>query len=318
MTNEQESRLSMFFTVALYSDANATTTASLPSFNANLATLKGTTTQIQSISELQKFDKTGVTQGKNQLKASLIVLAADNARKITAYAKFTNNQTLLAEVSLTESDFRRCSDTALKDYAQIIYDRIQANLPALAGYSISAATQTTLLTAITTYNAAIATPRVGATVKSQATKQLAALFETGNAALANMDTAVEIIRLSQVNFYNGYKTARKIVETGIGSLAVKGFVTDAQTGEPLKGATILFSPTGGDATQSVAANGISKSKEEAILTKRTAEKGGFNIKSIPEGVYSVTIKKNGYKDQVVTVAITDGEMSDLNVELSKN
>jgi hypothetical protein len=28
--------------------------------------------------------------------------------------------------------------------------------------------------------------------------------------------------------------------------------------------------------------------------------------------------KNGYQEQVVTVAVTDGEMGDLNIELNKN
>lgn len=65
-------------------------------------------------------------------------------------------------------------------------------------------------------------------------------------------------------------------------------------------------------------NGMCVGKDEAVITNRTAEKGGFNIKSLPEGVYKVTIKKNGYKEQVVTVAVTDGEMGDLNVELIKN
>jgi len=32
----------------------------------------------------------------------------------------------------------------------------------------------------------------------------------------------------------------------------------------------------------------------------------------------VTAKKNGYKEQVVAVAVNDGEMGDLNVELSRN
>jgi len=101
-------------------------------------------------------------------------------------------------------------------------------------------------------------------------------------------------------------------------LTLKGFITDAATGEPLKGATLSFCPECVEPTQKAAANGMSAVKEEIVLTKRTAEKGGFNIKSLPEGVYKVTIKRNGYQEQVVTIAVTDGETGDLNVELSKN
>jgi hypothetical protein len=52
--------------------------------------------------------------------------------------------------------------------------------------------------------------------------------------------------------------------------------------------------------------------------KKTAEKGGFNIKSLPAGIYTVTIKKNGFADQITTIAVSDGEMSELNVQLAKS
>ena len=81
--------------------------------------------------------------------------------------------------------------------------------------------------------------------------------------------------------------------------------------EPLKGVTLTITPDGGKTALNMKGNG------EKIV-KKTAEKGGFMVKSLPERTYNVTITKNGYKDQVVTVAVTDGEMSDLNVELTKN
>lgn len=318
MTNGQESRLGMYLAERDYCKPYAAITANLPNFTTNLATLESTILQIQSVAEQQKIDKKGGTVSKTQLAASLITLAADNARKLSAYAKFSNNQILLGEVRISESSFKNFSDTDLKDYAQIIYDRAQNNIAGLTNYGITETTQTAFLTAINAYNTVLAAPRVNTTITSQATKQLVILFKTADAALANMDAAVEIIRLSQPNFYNGYRSARKIVNTGIGYLAVKGTVTDAVSGEPLKGANITFSPNGEDATLKAATNGISSCSKEVILTKRTAEKGGFNIKSLSEGNYTVTIKKNGYKDQVITVAVTDGEMSDLSIELSKN
>ena len=318
MTNGQESRLGMYFAERDFCKPNAAITADLPNFITNLTTLENTILQIQSVAEQQKIDKKGGTVSKTQLAASLITIAADNARKLTAYAKFGNNQILLGEVHISESSFKNFSDTDLKDYAQIIYDRAQSNIAGLTSYGITETTQTTFLAAINAYNTVLATPRVNATITSQATKQLVVLFETADAALANMDAAVEIIRLSQPNFYNGYRTARKIVNTGIGYLAVKGTVTDAASGEPLKGVTINFCPECVEPTQKAAANGLSAAKEEVVLTKKTAEKGGFNIKSLPAGVYKVTIKKNGYQDQVVTVAVTNGELSDLSIELLKS
>jgi len=318
MTSKQESKLSMFLAVKDYLTANATIVSALPNYSGYSTTFQNSITGIQTYAEQQMFDKTGISASKKQLRSTLVALAVDTSRKLTAYAKFANNQVLLKETKFTESDLKSGADTALRDYAQGIYDRAQTNLTALATYGVTAATQTALQSAITAFVASIPKPRLGITDKKQSTIQLANNFDAADMALENIDIIIEMVRVTQANFYNGYKTARKIIETGTNSLSLKGFVTDAATGEPLKGVTINFCPECVEPTQKAAANGMSAAKEEVVLTKRTAEKGGFNIKSLPEGVYRVTIKKNGYQEQVVTVAVTDGEMGDLNIGLSKN
>jgi hypothetical protein len=309
MTNQEESRLSMYLTLKDFQASYTAITNPLPNYSANSTIFLNTIPQIQAFSQLQKTSKKGAAEGKNQLKESLIVTTADYFRKLAAFAKFTNNVTLAEEVKIPESKLRQVADTAVKDYAQIAYDRGQTNLAALASYGITAATQTTLSAAA--YNASIGKPGVSRTESGKTTKQLKALFKTADTALANMDAAVEIVRLTQVDFYNAYQKARKIIYTGIGSLAVKALVTDATTGEPLKGVTVSFSLDGVGA-KAKAANA------KPDLVKKTAEKGRFNIKTLPAGIYSVTIKKNGYADQIITVAVSDGEMSELNVQLTKN
>lgn len=318
MTSKQESRLSMFLAVKDYLTANATIVSALPNYSGYFTTFQNSITGIQTYAEQQMFDKTGISASKKQLRSTLVALAVDTSRKLTAYAKFANNQVLLKETKFTESDLKSSADTALRDYAQGIYDRAQTNLTALTPYGVTAATQTALQAAITTFVASIPKPRLGITDKKLSTIQLANNFDAADTALENIDIIIELVRVTQANFYNGYKAARKIIETGTNSLSLKGVITDAATGEPLKGVTINFCPECVEPTQKAAANGMSAAKEEVVLTKRTAEKGGFNIKLLPEGVYKVTIKKNGYQEQVVTVAVTDGEMGDLNIGLMKN
>ena len=41
------------------------------------------------------------------------------------------------------------------------------------------------------------------------------------------------------------------------------------------------------------------------------------IKTLAEGTYQVTITKLGYKEQTVTVNVSDGEMSVLDIKLDK-
>ena len=310
MTRSQESRLSMYLSFKEYQASYTAITNALPNYSANSTIFLNTIPQIQAVSVQQKMSKTGIADGKNTLKNNLIVTAADYSRKLGAYATFTNNATLAQEVKFSESKLRQSSDTAVKDYAQIVYDRAQPIVAALATYGITAATQTALASAIAAYNASIGKPGAGRSEGAQTTKQLAALFKTADAALANMDVAVEIVRLTQVNFYNGYKSARKVIGTGTSTLSVKGMVADAQTGAPVKGVTVTFALDGG----------MSRAKGAAStpdVVKKSADKGGFNVKSLPAGTYLVSLKKAGYADLVTSVSVNDGEMSIVDAKLEK-
>lgn len=298
MTNYQESKLSMYLVVRDFMTANGTVLTALPNFAANQTAFQGAITQIQANGALQTFDKTGIAANKGAAKRSLVTLVADAARKITAYAKLNNNQTLLAEVNYSESDLKNRADTNLKDAAQGLYDRVQTNLAALATYGITAASQTALLNAITAYNAEIPKPRLGINEKKQATMLLVSLFNTADTALVNIDAVVEIVRLTQPSFYNGYKGARKLVITGGGSIAVKGVVTDASTGNALALVTVRF-----------VLNGV------LVLTKKSAAKGGFMVKSLAEGTYVVTASKPGYKDGVLQLYLSEGEMKEVVFEM---
>jgi hypothetical protein len=314
MTSLQESRLSMFMAVRDFLTANATITATLPNYAGYFTAVQNGITSIQTIREQQEFDKTGITENKNQLKVTLVAQAIDISRKVVAYATVVNNTVLLEEVRYSESDLKRSPDTILKDRCQVIYDRANANVAALATYGVTAAILTNLQTAITNYNAAIPKPRLGINDKKQATIQLSNLLDTVDSNLYKIDTLVEIVRTSQLNFYNSYKNTRKIVSTGVGSLALRGTAIDIQSGDPVTNATFTFSQNGGT---SKAASASASGNGNGHIVKKTAAKGNFNIKSMPEGNYSVTVTKPGYKDKVVTVSVTDGELCDLEVEMEK-
>jgi uncharacterized membrane protein len=53
------------------------------------------------------------------------------------------------------------------------------------------------------------------------------------------------------------------------------------------------------------------------MTKKTASKGSFQIKKMQSGTYKVLVQKPGYKDKEVSVSISDGERSEIVVEMEK-
>ncbi len=138
MTNQEESRLSMYLMFKDYQADKKAITNLLPNYPANSDIFLNTVPQIQGFSEQQKISKKGITAGKNQLKETLIVMTGDYFRKLGTYAKFTNNTTLAGEIKIPESKLRQVADTAVKDFAQIAYDRAQPLLASLAAYGITA------------------------------------------------------------------------------------------------------------------------------------------------------------------------------------
>jgi len=308
MTTNQEIKLNMYLAVRNFVNANESITKELPNFQEYYTALLNTIGQIQIFAEMQKVDKKGLAIAKNKLKETLITMAADNSRKISAFAKFTSDNKLLEEINFSETDFRRMTDVALKDYLQIIYDKAEANIGRLSEYGITPESQKTFMDTINSYNDILSTPRTGIAEKSKATKRLVVLFDSADAAIENMDFAVGIVKLSQPDFYNGYEASRKLVDTSAGNLALKATATELKSGKPVKGVLFTFKPDGANANVT-GGNGE--------ITKRTAEKGSFYIKSMPAGTYKVIVKKPGYKEQEISVSVVDGERTELKVELEK-
>jgi len=310
MTNKQESKYSMKLGLRDFLTQNATITAAIPNFTTLFTSFIGNINQIQVIREQQEVDKTGIAVNKVQLRADLIAKTMDVSRKTEAYAKMTNNAVLTKEVHYAESELKKTADTILKDVALLIHNKANANLAALATYGVTAAALTALKTAIDLFNASIPKPRLGITEKKQATGQLDKLFKANDEILGKFDTLVEIVRLSQPVFYTAYWDNRKVIETGTGSLKLNALISDAATGKGIKGAKVSFVPQ----------NSMTKAasiKGEKPLVKTTTEKGGFNIKSLAAGIYTATVSKPGYKDQVVTVTVDDGDLTELIVKLEK-
>jgi hypothetical protein len=311
MNKTQESRFNMYHATVDFCEQSTPVLGSLPTFSDNLTKLKGINDQIYIFGSEQSRNISGTTVAKKDLRTNLENIAADSARKAMAFATVTKNPVLFQEVNYAISDLQRMPDSLLIDTTTIIHSRIEANLLAMVAYQVTAASQEEFLQAINDYKASLATPRITKVSQKVATAKLAELFKNGDAVLKEMDAVVEIIRSTQMDIYLGYKSARKVIETGTGKLAVKGRITDSQNGEPVKGVTVSFWPDG-DLTKAIAAS------EAPLMVKKTADKGRFMIKSLAAGVYRATLQKVGYAELTLTVYVNDGELTTMDVELAKN
>ena len=290
--------------------ANATITATIPGFTNYFPVIQDTHTQIAAAQVLQEADKSGNTTSKNLIRAALISQTIDVIRKTVAYATNTNNSVLLELVNYTESELKKSSDTKLIGSCQVVRDNANTNIAALPTYGVTAAILTTMQTSINNLSAALPKNRVGTTDSEEATNLLLTYFKTLVTNWAKIDTLVEMVRTSQPSFYNEYQNVRKILNKSTGKTPLKIQVSNALTGAPEANVILTVTPVNGQ-LKAAAANGKSS------IVKKTAAGGGSNHKNLPDGTYTVTAEKPGFKKVIETVNVVNGETTVLEIKMEK-
>lgn len=306
MNSDQKSNLNMGLTVRNCVNQNEAVAKAIPRFMEQYSIMLNAYIEIQSIGEMQGTNKTGVAVDKNKLKKKLIEIAVKNSRKIAALAKFMNNDTLLNEVKYNESQLLRLAEVSLIEKSQTIYDRVQTHLEKLADQGVTAETQKEFQDTIVALNNALRAPRAEIAERRKATERLAVLFQTANNALELMDYAVDGVRDEQIDFYNAYRTARKLIDNNAGLVALRAKAIDILSAQPLSG--VIFT---------LKHNGIKSSNGNGAIIKKTASRGGFRIRNLASGEYKVVIRKAGYKEKEMSLIIEDGVRNELIVELEK-
>lgn len=299
MTNKQESKFKMSLSTDEFLVKNESLTKDLPEFGTTITGFRNTLGRIKIIDGQQKNVITGVTKNKRDVKKALITLAAENSVKVFAFAKVSNNKPLMDEVNFSMSDLARMTDVAFRTHADELNKKMVALLESLGKYGITADTQKKYEEALAEYENTLVKPRIGIAEKRGATKELRTLFTSLDEHLSKLDAIIGIIRYNEVNFYNGYRAVRRMVNTNGGEVALKATATDIISNEPLKGALFTLTSNG------------------TVLTKKTADKGSFYIKNMKPGTYKVVIKMDRYKGKEVMVEISDGVRNELEVELER-
>jgi hypothetical protein len=304
MNKLQENRLNMFLAVKAYLLTKLTVLGALPNFTAFFTAFQELLAAIHALLEKQSFDKKGLTDLKRDLKLNLTTITGDNARKLYAYALYINDHVLIAETHIPQSKLELKSDAKLIEIAEGIYNRAALHLADVTTYGITTATQLAFRTAIDNFAGAMSMPRLSDAESKEITRQLADDYVAADKLLAQLDALLEIIRYSDPNTYKAYKLARKTIGYGTRTIAARGKVVDAVTKVGIKGVSVTF------------LDGEGVSLVPAVV-KKTAAKGGFNVKSLAEGIYKFKLIKVGYVEQLINVTVNSDELCNIKVEMNK-
>ena len=287
-----------------YFVANPAIVKTIPNLESIAETMQSLVQRIQAVSEQQIMNRNGVSNSKRLIKAGLIAGSADIARKLAACAAINNDDVLLNAAKTSDYKLSRLSDEKLASFCMLVLDLGKQNLAAASPYGLDQTSLTRLDADIKSFVTAIPEPRLAKIDKKQATDQLVILFNQANDLLVKADLLVGIVKLSQSIFFAGYKSARAIVDRGGRGLQLKIAVIDQSGGEPIRGALCQLIPE-------------PATNQSGLLAKKSATKGGIQIKSLEEGKYNLTVSKSGYQTKIQVVDVTKNEFVRVVVELEK-
>lgn len=297
-------RLNMYLAVKAFLLSKLGFFTNLPFFTDIFNDFKAFIAAIQAEIGKQSFDPKGLTKTKQELKQKLASITGDNERKIYAYALHFKDNLLMAEMKITQTALDASSDARLKEIAEGIISRATLHLTDLTPYGITAATQLVLRVAIDDFANAIPNGSLNDIELAQSTQKLAAGFKNAELKLEEIKAIAEILRMTGPDVYKAFVRATKVTELGTHSIAVRGQVTDLITKEGISKVTIKFLNADG-------------SELQPALLKKSAAKGGFNVKSLAEGIYLVKLTKVGYTDLTITITVVSGEQCKINAVMNK-
>jgi len=301
MTTIQLEKLKKYLILQVLFGTNSSIVAKLPNAQEYLTELDAAILEIQTYKKLQQEGNKELTEQEKELKAKLIAELLETQRRLQAYATRVKDNLLLETTNLSKTDMNRMDELDLIAYAKMIYSKVDSLLVNLEKYELNAATQKILKDVTAQFEELNPESGKSEVDKKSTTGYLAEAYKKADTVLSYMDKEVEIIRSSEPKFYSEYKTIRKVdLPTDVMKVVAK--ITDAETGAGIPNATATFTLNGSTAEP---------------IVKQSAEKGGFQIKTIAPGIYTVVITKIGYKTQTLTVTLPGDEPYDLAVKMVK-
>ena len=311
MNANQEDKLSMYYVVRDTAERYRPTWVSNAVFAATYNLWAEKIPLIESNRDLQTLETTGITTDKTTKRAAMAEKALFLENRLQSYANAVGNSELKESVQYSATDLKKARDTDVVGICNTILAQANAYAASIADYGVTAAMITDFQAAIATYSSTLAKPKAAKSQTKTATENLTRLFKEADDLLVNrLDLDIELFKVSSPEFYSQFKTARIVIPTGGGSTSVLGNVTNAATGEAMRGVSFTFVVENAQLAKAAG--------EEVVksIVKKSAGKGGFRV-SLPENTYRVIVEKIGYKKKEVVVTVADGETAKLNVELEK-
>lgn len=212
MTDNQENKLRMYFTVSAICDCNAELWADNEVFVADYKRFQSKIPQIEKCRDQMKIDSIITGTIKSFDRVELEEMAFYLSGKMLQFAKESGNQTLFAETRDERDSLCNATDIELVGLCNILADRASTHLNQLSTYGITAETIATLQQHTSAFFVNMNRAKSSHLKTKTAEEQLRKLFKDCDDLLRNkLDNDIEFYKNSDPEFYGQYKTARIVI-----------------------------------------------------------------------------------------------------------
>jgi len=257
----------------------------------------GLLSDISLLNDKLQVDPTVITAHKALLRVDAGAKVLDLSNKILAYATVEGDKVMAQKCSYSVTSLQKLVDNEFVSVCEQLMKLAQDNLMSLGAYKVTAESLADIRVSVKAFVTDIDKPKELRNELKQNTALLVSSFTALLTVLDKMDIMVEAAKNEYPDFYMLFQNTR-YVNYRHGSLIAQGTVVDSKTGKAIEGAKLSFVLDGTE-----------------MLIKSSGASGGFRIKSMNEGSYAVTISKVGYLTQMVTVHVTDTDLTNIDVKL---
>ena len=275
----------------------ASTIASMPQFEIVLSDFANIVLAIKQYSELQAQNRVIERILKDDYRLAMCVKNISVSVKIKGYAININNVVLREEISQRLSYLLRIADTVTLDVCQFIHEKGTILLENLRDYGVTQEMLDDLQRSIANFRESIPKPRIGIVQRKRATDDMRILFTKCDLHLKKMGSLVDMLQFSNFEFYDTFYSSRRIIKPAYRTLSISGVINDAN-GQPLQKVVVRL--------------------EDALIERKTSDKGGFEIKGLESKTYTIVFQKPGYESVSVDVAVTSTERTEVKLVMKQD
>ncbi len=215
MIHSQENRLTMLEAVNTFLSENQAVISDVAELVQNQNALIEKKNLIHAKEDQRMNASKGKTKTKEATRKAVTSFAITIAGALFSFAKKSDNISLMAKSNFTTARLNKIRDSELPITLNSLRDLTQANIDSLEQFGVTPEMLTALEVKITNYVKALGEKESAVATRSSASKALSVLFKEADSILKTIDKLAVRFRETNLQFYNGYKSARIVRITGV-------------------------------------------------------------------------------------------------------